>query len=598
MVGDFYVREPAARREGKVVGCSTKVDLLAWNIAGNDIGTVIEYARKIVPDVGALAFVETWLEQEWKWPHGNKMICFQELATRSHAKGRASGGLMVLVAKTLQPKLMERSRYYIKIKVIINSVKTVWVITYLPPQGISKAILDEFEKSITDTKDLPVIIMGDLNARIGEFKNIPNSLLNNIGLPLFGERRSKDKIVNQRGKWLVNIMEKLHLTPLNGMSRSDPEGEWTFIAAQGQSIPDLTLFSVLNPPAISNFAIGNVIVSDHFPQIISLGEEILRIEGPPSLRLSKECTELEQKKALTEMNTLVEVKESGFLNESNLQAQLMRILKNCRLVYTTKNAGGRTKLPQWWDAEMREATKKLDETLMEHRRLNLVETQRTYTELRKKWKLLKKEKRRKYDQAILDRLTKTTNSGFFWKLLKSLEKKHTNPGDAVKKEDWVKFYSGLFERKITPEEEWRGGGVFEPLLEGKFTKPELDLVLQKLKNKTAPGPDLIPAFLLKNTGDTWRITLLGLLNKIFTTQTIPSGWAQTRITPIYKDGPPEVPGNYRPISVINQVTKILTALMANRLQTWAEVNQLLQEEQNAFRATRSTVEHIFVLKSI
>ena len=79
-------------------------------------------------------------------------------------------------------------------------------------------------------------------------------------------------------------------------------------------------------------------------------------------------------------------------------------------------------------------------------------------------------------------------------------------------------------------------------------------------------------------------------------QSIPTSWTQTRITPIHKNGPTDIPSNYRPISVINQLTKILTALMASRLQKWAEVNQLIQEEQNAFREKRSTNEHIFVLK--
>ena len=57
--------------------------------------------------------------------------------------------------------------------------------------------------------------------------------------------------------------------------------------------------------------------------------------------------------------------------------------------------------------------------------------------------------------------------------------------------------------------------------------------------------------------------MLQMLNQILKNQALPDSWGQIRITPIHKEGPKDKPENYRPIAVINQIVKILTAILAN-----------------------------------
>ena len=57
---------------------------------------------------------------------------------------------------------------------------------------------------------------------------------------------------------------------------------------------------------------------------------------------------------------------------------------------------------------------------------------------------------------------------------------------------------------------------------------------------------------------------------------IPSGWKQSNVTAVYKYGPCDDPSNYRPISVVPIVAKLLERLIASQLNSYCEENQLLR----------------------
>ena len=61
------------------------------------------------------------------------------------------------------------------------------------------------------------------------------------------------------------------------------------------------------------------------------------------------------------------------------------------------------------------------------------------------------------------------------------------------------------------------------------------------------------------------------------------------------DKPPSNPSNYRPISLINNLSKILEKIIKIKLTKWAESNNKLNEEQAGFRAQKSTLDKIFQL---
>ena len=80
---------------------------------------------------------------------------------------------------------------------------------------------------------------------------------------------------------------------------------------------------------------------------------------------------------------------------------------------------------------------------------------------------------------------------------------------------------------------------------------------------------------------------------------MPTDWCLSFINPIYKNkGQKSDPNNYRGISLISCLGKLYTSLINERLTKFADLNDIIGEEQAGFRAGYSTQDHIFTLHSI
>lgn len=67
---------------------------------------------------------------------------------------------------------------------------------------------------------------------------------------------------------------------------------------------------------------------------------------------------------------------------------------------------------------------------------------------------------------------------------------------------------------------------------------------------------------------------------------------------LHKKGDKENVDNYRPIALVNCLTKVFTAILKNRLDKWLTDKKILIEEQVGFRKGRGCRDNIFVLDSI
>ena len=85
-------------------------------------------------------------------------------------------------------------------------------------------------------------------------------------------------------------------------------------------------------------------------------------------------------------------------------------------------------------------------------------------------------------------------------------------------------------------------------------------------------------------------------NEIWNSGDWPIIWTQSLIIYIHKKGHIQKCDNYRTISLISHMSKIMLTVILRRLIPIAE--ELLSEEQEGFRAGRSTNEQIFNLRII
>ena len=118
-----------------------------------------------------------------------------------------------------------------------------------------------------------------------------------------------------------------------------------------------------------------------------------------------------------------------------------------------------------------------------------------------------------------------------------------------------------------------------------------DYVFEKicnLSNNKSPGLDGFQAKLLKLAAPTICKPLAYICNLSLLTSTFPSEWKQAKVTPIFKNGDKSDVGNYRPISVLSIVSKILERAVHDQLYTYLTSNSILHPSQSGFRSGHST----------
>ena len=117
---------------------------------------------------------------------------------------------------------------------------------------------------------------------------------------------------------------------------------------------------------------------------------------------------------------------------------------------------------------------------------------------------------------------------------------------------------------------------------------EVSDVIASLDLHKAIGPNSIPTKLLKLLNKDISNPLAGLYNLSFSTGMFPSILKVSKIIPIHKKDSKIICSNYRPISLLSNLGKILERLMYNRVYKFLEKNSLIYSLQFGFRQKHST----------
>lgn len=118
---------------------------------------------------------------------------------------------------------------------------------------------------------------------------------------------------------------------------------------------------------------------------------------------------------------------------------------------------------------------------------------------------------------------------------------------------------------------------------------EIKGIIRNLKNKKAPGPDSIQNTVLKHLPNSAVEHLSNIINSSFKLCYFPIAWKEAKILAFPKPGKEKkLPSNYRPISLLNTLSKIMEGVFLARLTKFINNNNLLPNEQFGFRAKHST----------
>lgn len=134
-------------------------------------------------------------------------------------------------------------------------------------------------------------------------------------------------------------------------------------------------------------------------------------------------------------------------------------------------------------------------------------------------------------------------------------------------------------------------------LDSDFTIIEINKAIKKLARYKAPGNDGIPNEIWRASMAEFKEELLYSLNQILQKEIIPENWSETVIVPLFKKNNPELPENYRPVSLANTVLKLFTIMVGERLNNWNSKTKVISDYQAAYKKGNGCMNHVFILNS-
>ena len=140
-----------------------------------------------------------------------------------------------------------------------------------------------------------------------------------------------------------------------------------------------------------------------------------------------------------------------------------------------------------------------------------------------------------------------------------------------------------------PAFEYRTNARLDPF---QFNENEVLKVLTTLKTSSATGPDGLGNFLLKQTGPSICKPLSRLFNFSLSAGAFPVQWKKSNTCPVHKKSDMQLKSNYRPISLLCNVSKIFERLVYNTLYEYLMSNNLLTRRNSGFVSNDSTINQL------
>jgi hypothetical protein len=481
---------------------------------------------------------------------------------------------------------------------------------------LEKFLLSRLEAGLDEF----LLIAGDFNSRIGDWSFDVQDDGENDYVHTF-ERISKDSVVNNFGKLLIQLCYMFEIVPLNGLVEQGFDKNFTFFSDRGNSTIDLYVCSVDFIPFLSCLNVGQRVESHHMPVLlgvravpVSHSDDSNQMHSSTKLKWDSSKTQLYldfllsndgQQRLEDATNSIVENVERALGKFVNLILDAGQCMRR-----TVKSSARARPNNAWFDDECRKLKREANRALNKYMRTLKVADRILYTQKRSDYQTKIREKKNAHKQNLRDSLLENKNdSSSFWSIIRRA-RSHVSKRVSISIETWKNHFAVLLGQRATEREEGNAeddlGGVardesddvFVFDLDCEITEGEVQYAIRKLKNGKAPGLDELSSEFLKVAEHTFVPFLTKLFNELFDKGLFPESWCQSAIIPLFKKGDINNPENYRGISLLSTVSKVFTSILNRRLYTWAEEEHKIREEQAGFRKQYSTIDHIYTVVSM
>ena len=121
-----------------------------------------------------------------------------------------------------------------------------------------------------------------------------------------------------------------------------------------------------------------------------------------------------------------------------------------------------------------------------------------------------------------------------------------------------------------------------------ITSAQVLTLLQKLSPRKAAGIDKISSQLLRIAAPVIAPVVARLINFSFSSGSFPSRWKTAKVSPLYKNGDSRDVQNFRPISVLPVLSKVIERHVHDSLYSYLTENNLIYPRQSGFPQAAQT----------
>ena len=527
-----------------------------------------------------LCISETWLTEEIL--DAVLLVPGYTLFRCDRPGGRRGGGVAVLVSDSLRvSRLHDSSGGEPGVEALWLSVggtgraQVIIGAIYRPPGALTArlrdAIREQLEMALAVGK--PVYVLGDFNVNLLTANSVDtvhfNSLLRDLNMTQL-------------------ITDPTHPLPVS-------------------SLLDLVITSVSSSDVRASVLPD--LIADHFPIVVRPSAPRLRC--PPITISSRPWHHVDWDKFSTD---IAHANWEAFYAAADVNDKLAIFMKiwnsvadaHCPVQRRTLR---RPACPWLRDEAVREVMAERDEARRAWAVSRSVADRNAYKQLRNRTKLMLSRARRSYLSESLH-----TDPKRFWSRLKQHGADLSARGskgaplppdrDALSADQLNQHFAGVGARVAAEASRAaRQAGVSDAgprpyrVCAGAFvphciTLSDLISTTSQLSATGAVGVDGVPIAAIRSCFPAVGPLILHLINFSISTHTFPDAWKVAMVTPIHKSGDPKQPGNYRPISILPALSKILEKVVCSQLTSYLITNHILSTSQYAYRPSHSTEDAI------
>lgn len=462
-----------------------------------------------------------------------------------------------------------------------NKIKIAIITIYRPPTGDLNYLVSKLTEALTIAmaKSDYIIVCGDINLD-------------------FNKKVLSTKI-------LIDIFDSFELSvvtnePTRVVTNRNGQTSSSCIDYVATNIPfEMLKCKVLNPN-----------IADHFAHVVSL----LMSDKPNSINTMQVSTRLFNDNNLNELNYHLGRTDWTDLLYLDLNGAFKLFMQNvtwclnisCPIKTFNKHSEKKSK-NGWLTTELIQESEKLKDMFYYTNHVNNEGAKAIYNKRKQEYrKKIKDAKSQYYGNRIINSNNKSKET---WKIIneklgrnKNINKKivlyHNNNEITDSKEIadlFVDHFSTLAEKKLATHfganlvlpcslaNNVENSIFFEPV-----TVSEIKNIISSLKNTKSSGIDELTTQALKHITDNIIKQLVYLFNLSLEVGLFPDILKMASVLPLYKKDDTKNIENYRQISILSILSKILERVVYNRIESFLDKHKVLTDSQHGFRKRKST----------